>query len=204
MKKKIKIDYDGVKFNITSATLIDNGNETELEELKGLEFTVSVVITDLELQWKITDKLRSLGLAQFNKVIKEDENQIIFGTADNIHSLLRIKFDKENVPSEEKEIDVNFSDIIPAKVEVNGQTLVFKFRQPRFQPELEKSLPCVNICPYGERCSIIPDPRKPGEIDTTTFSDFCGEIGELEDDLFNAIPDEGTVEEEFKKIGIDI
>lgn len=56
---------------------------------------------------------------------------------------------------------------------------------------------CDEDCPYGKMCSFMRDPRDP-ENPKLTFNDFCGSLGEGEDEdssLTEMVPVEGTVEQ---------
>lgn len=57
---------------------------------------------------------------------------------------------------------------------------------------------CDTVCPYGDLCSKIIDPRNP-DNPKLKFTDFCGDLGEdsenEENDLTEYIPVEGTIEE---------
>lgn len=212
MKEKVKVKFkDKIKIKITSAVLINKGKETKLDELKGLEF--SEYIGDdwsMRISNKVIEKLKSIGLSQFTHVLEEDKGWMDVGIQGGIHGIVHIEFDKEVVLGGEGEIDILFSDMpVDVEAEVGGQTLVFKFRKVSPLCEIDREcLPCSLLCPYGEGekdCSKIPDPRDP-QSKYRSFLDFCGEYEDVANDenFIDIIPVKGTIEEEFKKIGIDI
>ena len=82
---------------------------------------------------------------------------------------------------------------------------IFKFHKALPINATGNPVTCDLLCPYANRCDNIPDPRDPEDKDSS-FIMFCGELSETEGhpEYVDIVPIEGTVEEEFKKIGIDI
>jgi hypothetical protein len=72
-----------------------------------------------------------------------------------------------------------------------------------FRPVTDKDVEnvCLEVCPYGEKiCTALRDPRDP-ENPKRKFTDFCGNLGILEDDedndktLKDYVPVRGTLEQ---------
>ena len=79
----------------------------------------------------------------------------------------------------------------------NGEIFYFNFKP--LSNVGEDEVVCETRCSYGDICDKIRDPRALSDPESS-FQDFCGELGELDNpEDCNIIPVPGTLEEGFRE-----